>query len=108
MANIFKNLAAEVATGGLATIYTAPASTQVVVLVMQVANIDGTERTVDAQVTDTSEADTGYLCKDLVLPADSAINLINGRLVLEAGDVLKLNASAAAAVDYNLSILEIT
>lgn len=105
MANVFDNLAAEV-PNSLTTIYTCPAGKTTIVMTLQVSNIDGNDRTVDAQVIDNSVTDTGYLCKNFPIPANTAVNILGGKLILKPGDEIKMSCSAASACDYNMSYME--
>jgi len=48
------------------------------------------------------------LVSTLSVPADSAINPIGGKLVLEAADELRAWAGATSDLEMTLSLLEIT
>jgi len=109
MASTFKNAKLALTTGG-GTIYTVPAATTSIVLMAQCANIDGTNNTdVSLSWTDDSNSDTEtYLAKTVVVPADAALGLLDGKLVLEAGDTLKGYASADSDLVLTVSVLELT
>ena len=47
------------------------------------------------------------LVKTLTIPPDAALNPIGGKLVLEAGDTIQAQASAAGDLELSLSVLEI-
>lgn len=108
MANTFKNEYYDV-TASLATAYTCPASTTAIVLTCRITNVDGTnDATIDAEVVDTSSGQS-YIAYELSVPADTTVELAGtSKLVLEAGDVVKLKASAASDLEAYFSVLEIT
>jgi hypothetical protein len=105
MANTFK--AYRAALGASASVvYTVPASTTAIVLMAQAANVD----TVTVPVTATWNDGTNdtHLVKNLDVPAKAAVNLLSGKLVLEAGDTLSANSDASNKVELTISLLEIT
>lgn len=108
MAETFKNARAALGTTA-ATVYTVPAATTAIVIGCQVANVDGTnDADVSCYWTDTSATADTYLAKTIAVPADSALGLLSGKLVLEAGDSISALASAASDLEISVSILEIT
>lgn len=109
MANTFKSVNADLGTSADTAVYTCPASTTAIVLLCQVANIDGTNA-VDIYMDyyDTSETSAKALAHTISVPADSSFNPIGGKLVLEAGDELRAWAGAASDAEIVVSVLEIT
>jgi hypothetical protein len=73
---------------------------------IQAANVD----TVTVPVTSTWNDGTNdtHLVKNLDIPAKSAVNLLSGKLVLEAGDTLSANSDGSNKVELTVSVLEIT
>ena len=116
MANTFKiktNAAMPATAGTPLTLYTCPGSTSTVVLGLLLCNIDTSQRTVDVKVeSDTSDTETNetvFLVKDAPVPAGGTLELLAGnKVVLQATDVLKIDADVAAKIDATLSIMEIT
>lgn len=109
MANTFKNAKTAMVTGG-GTVYTCPAATTAIVIGGQIANIDGTN-SANATVawTDDSDSDTATnLLKTVPVAAGSAIPVLSGKLVLEAGDTVTALASADGDLVITLSVLEIS
>lgn len=109
MANIFKNFRAAMTTTG-ATAYTCPALTTAILLHCQVANVDGTN-SADATVQwlDSSNSNTvTNLAKTVAVPAKTSLSTLTGKLVLEAGDVLKGTASADGDLELSGSVLEMS
>ena len=47
-----------------------------------------------------------YLCKALAIPAGDAIEIVQGKIVMVAGDEIEVSASAASAVDCIVSVLK--
>lgn len=109
MSEVFKNAKAALTTSG-GTIYTCPAETTAIVLLAQVANIDGTdEANADVAWTDASDSDTSVaLVQDAPIPAGGALNVIGGKLVLEAGDSITAKASVDNDLEMSVSALEVS
>jgi hypothetical protein len=108
MANTFKNqLQAAVGTSPT-TIYTAGAGVSTTVIGMTIANILNTAIT--ANVIVTSSAADYYMVKMATIDPGNSLITIGGeqKLVLEAGDILKVSTSNASAADVIVSLLEIT
>lgn len=108
MANTFKNqLQAAVGTSAT-TIYTAGAGVSTTVIGMTIANI--LNSSITANVIVTSGASDYYLVKMASIDPGNSLITIGGeqKLVLEAGDVLKVSTSNASAADVIVSLLEIT
>ena len=113
MANTFKLKTKAGIDASLVTVYTVPASTTTVVIGLTIANIKGSSVTADAQIVTASSsgenADDVYVVKDIPLPAGSSVEVMAGnKIVLEAGDIVKVKGSVTDAVDAILSIMEIT
>lgn len=109
MAETFKNFKGALTTT-TATIYTCPASTVAIVLMAQVANIDGINEA-DASVSWIDSSDSNaetYLIKGVPIPAGSALGVMSGKLVLEAGDSIKALASADSDLVISGSVLEMS
>ena len=113
MANTFKLKTKAGIDASLVTIYTVPANTTTVIIGLTISNIKGSSVTSDAQIVTASSsgenADDVYLIKDIPLPAGSSIEIMSGnKIVLEAGDIVKVKGSVTNAVDALLSVMEIT
>ena len=110
MANTFKNGATAGVGTSVATVYTCPASTTAVVIGVTLCNLKTTGIQGTLQVTDTSAGATVHVLKSAPIPSGSSIVAVGGeqKIVLEAGDLLKVQASEASAIDVTLSVLEIS
>lgn len=85
-------------------VYNAPFETGDVgiVLLAQAANISG----VNASVT--MKLGSNPLVKDVVVPAEAALGLLDGKLVLQNGQALKAYSNAEESIQLTISVLEIT
>ena len=110
MANTFKNAAlANVNHSAYDTLYTAPASTQVVVLGLAIANKTTAAATVQVQFTDASASTTHQLLENVSIPANTTLETLAGqKYILEATDILKVKAGTATSLDVVLGIMEKT
>ena len=117
MANAFKLKTFDGSSTGAAsdmTIYTCPASTETTIIGMSIANITSSQITVDVKLeSDTSDTETNsnvFLIKDAPIPVGGTLVPIGGdqKVVLQAGDVIKVQSDTANSADTILSILEIT
>jgi hypothetical protein len=110
MANVFK-LKTDTAVGTtLTSVYTVPASTTTVMIGAVLANILASQIKVDVKIVTASSsgenADDVYLVKDLPIPNGSSFELIEGKVVLETGDIVKVESDTASSLDVALSVLE--
>lgn len=108
MANTFKNAAtANVTSGSYDTLYTTPSATQTVVLGLAIANKNTQEVKVKVQFTDTSAATSYQLLEDVAIPGNTTLETLAGqKYILEAGDILKVQADTATSLDVVLGIME--
>jgi len=105
----FKNANLNLTTTA-ADIYTCPASTTAIVMAMQVANVDTTtDAVVTVQWLDSSNSDkVTRLAFDYLLEAKLAFSpVVQGKLVLEAGDKIQALADAINLAEMTVSILEL-
>lgn len=109
MASTFKNARQAVGTS-YGTLYTCPALTQAVLLTLQIANVDGTAAAdISAKWLDSSAANAETrIAHTVPVAADTAINILGGKIILEAGDSLTLQASASGDLEATLAVLEIS
>lgn len=94
---------------GTTTLYTAPAATTTDVLSCVFCNKTGTDRTVSVTIVKSGGSPTLQILSLESVPANSALELIQGKgIVLATGDAIKALASAASAVDVYGSVVEET
>ncbi len=121
LADTFKNAGKDLTTTDLTTLYTVPTASPGVtgtspvfpttagVKSILVCNDHGTATTlVDVVFTDTSASATIALFEQKSVAAKTTDELLEQPLVLEEGDILKVQANAANQVHVTASILEIT
>lgn len=101
--NVFRTVPYDLTTA-LTTVYTAPVGYAAVVLLAQVSNISGSTITVDAYHLRSST--TTSIIKGASIPPNDALNLLTGRLILQAGDSIELLVSANSSAQLLLSVLE--
>ena len=108
MANTFKNAAtADVTSGSYDTLYTTPSATQTVVLGLAIANKNTQEVKVKVQFEDATDSSTYQLLEDVAIPGNTTLETLAGqKYILEAGDVLKVQADTATSLDVVLGIME--
>jgi len=101
MANTFKGFESTGVTDEV-TVYTGPASTQVTVIGMTVANTS-----TDSTAASIKKNDA-YLVKDAPIPAGGSLVIVGGdqKVVVEPDDTIKV--SADNTVDVVLSVLEVS
>ena len=103
-----KNASAHLTTS-LADVYTCPASTVAVIKHAQVANVDGSAAAdVSVALYDASAEATYYYAKTISVAADAGLKPLGDLVgaVLEAGDKIQGQASAAGDLDIILSVVE--
>jgi|TARA_R100000781_G_scaffold106545_1_gene70592 hypothetical protein len=121
LADTFKNAGKDITTTDLTTLYTVPTAspgvtgtspvfpTTAVIKSILVCNDHGTATTLlDVVFTDTSASATIALFEQKSVAAKTTTELLEQPLVLEEGDILKVQANAANQVHVTASILEIT
>ena len=105
--NVFKTIT-KVATTNVVGIYTAPVGYTGVILLAQCANVGNNTQTVSFshKRTVAGIAVTTEIVKNFPISTSDTANLLSGKLVLESGDVLVLNASNGTDIKFLGSILE--
>ena len=112
MANTFK-LKTDTAVGTtLTTVYTVPASTTTVVIGAVLSNITAGQVKANVQIVTASStgenADDVFLVRELPIPSGSSFELMEGKVVMETGDMFKVESDTASSIDVALSIMEQT
>ena len=104
MANDFTN-AQNSGVTTQATVYTAPASKDSIVLELDIANTTVSGVTASVKVHDSSASTSAHVVKDAPVPAGGALQVISGqKIILLTGDYISVTASGAC--DVVCSILE--
>lgn len=102
MANTFLNYtSASVGTSPVTT-YTVGASTTAVVIGLNISNVTASQIAVDVQVAGV------YLVKGVPIPANSAVSVLDGKIILETTNTVVVTSDTATSADVILSVLEQT
>ena len=101
--NVFKTIT-QVAPTSPVGIYTASTGYSGVVLLAQAANVGSDTQTVS--LSHKRDSVTTEIVKTLPVEASDTANLLPGKLVCEAGDIIQLSASNATDIKFLVSILE--
>ena len=116
MANAFKTFSAQnidTASTGETTLYTCPSSTETTIIGLNIANILTVSITVTVELHDGGISGTNnlrHIVKNAIVPVGSSLVVVGGdqKIVMNAGDVLRVYASQDNSCDAVLSVLEIT
>ena len=116
MANTFKVITRDVApasSGTPETLYTVQSGSTVVVLGLTLANVHTAQVTGTVQLvsttTQTSQTQntTAHIVKDI--PIGATVEIMGGnKLILNVGDIIKIDASVADKLSVTMSYMEIT
>ena len=111
MANTFK---LKTATGGSTaantpiTVYTSPASTTTIIIGLTLSNIVSSSIAAKVLIENADGDNVTYL-NDIPLHQGSAVEVMAGnKIVLETGDIIKVQSNTANSLDTTLSIMEQT
>ena len=102
MANTFKNYVSAAVGTSETTVYTVPSSTTAVIIGCNVANITSSQIRVTIKVADT------HVVKEVPVPANSAISVLDGKIIAETTDTVKVTSNTASSADVIVSALEQT
>jgi len=106
----FKNsYQTNVAVGTFDTVYTTPVSATAIVVSAQIANKTSVDVNVTVRWRDSSASTDVVLGSSLLVPANSVLEPLSGRLVLETGDYIQVSQIGGdpGSVDITLSVLQI-
>jgi len=105
MANTYKNAFYDPTVTTAVIVYTVPANTTALVKNIQLTNESGS-KVVKVLVTDTS-ASTEYQIAYASISGATICNLAKAPIVLEAGDILKIQTTDTTGISAIISYLEI-
>lgn len=105
--NVFKTVT-QVVPSEPVGVYTAPVGYAGVVLLAQVANVGSTTQTVTVshQRSVVGVAVTTEIIKDCPIPGNDSLSVLEGKLILESGDVMKISGSGSGDLKFITSVLE--
>ena len=102
MANTFKNYTSASVGTGASTVYTVGSSTTSVMIGCNLANRTASQIAVDVQVAGV------YLVKGAPIPANSALSVLDGKIIVETTDTVVVTSDTASSCDVIVSVLEQT
>jgi len=102
MANTFKNYVSAAVGTSETTVYTVPSSTTAVLIGCNIANVTSSQIKVTVKVADT------HVVKTVPVPANSALSVLDGKIIAETTDTVKVTSDTASSVDVIVSVLEQT
>jgi len=113
MANTFKNAwAKEVDHSSAQTVYTAPAATTSILIGMTLTNKGANDITATVTLHDDSNGGSGtdiIFLKDVSIPKNTALEVMRGnKIVMETGDMVKIQCNTEDVLNAFLSVLEIS
>jgi len=117
MANEFKVITKDVAPASAGTpeaIYTAQTGSTIVILGMTLCNVHTSQVTASVTVVSTT-AHTGqttnttaHVIKNAVIPVGSTLSVLDGKINLGVGDIVKVDCSVADKLSVIMSYMEQT
>ena len=108
MANVYKNIQAVITSSGADdTMYTAPEATTSIIKTLKIYNIHGSSLAVTTSVYDLSSTTLFKYDTSTCLASDSVdILTFNNLLLLEAGDILKMQTPTGNKIEMTAAVLE--
>src|SRR6056300_249243 len=106
MANVYKNAGFSLTTTAKTDVYTVPTNRTTIVKTIQTTNYAGSNIDTIGYIYDNS-ATAEYEIAHHTLSSKESINFIDGTLVLESGDILRIESNTANGISGIVSYLEI-
>ncbi len=108
MANVYKNIQAVITSSGADdTMYTAPEATTSIIKTLKIYNIHGSSLVVTTSVYDLSSTTLFKYDTSTCVASDSVdILTFNNLLILEAGDILKMQTPTGNKIEMTAAVLE--
>ena len=110
MANVYKNIQAVITSSASDDdMYTSPDATTSIVKSDKLYNTHSSNLAVDITVYDLSDT-TDYEYDSVTVNTDNSVDLLtfNNVLILEAGDILKMQTPTGAKIKMTASVLQIS
>jgi hypothetical protein len=105
--NVFKTVTQVVPISPVG-IYTAPVGYASVILLAQIANVGSNTQTVTVshQRSISGIAVTTEIVKNYAVPSNDSVSVLDGKLILESGDVLVISGDSTTNLKFIGSVLE--
>lgn len=110
MASAFKTATAVNVGTSLTSVYTCPSSTTTTIIGLYLCNQSGGAIEANVEFYDASTTNHVGIVSQIEIPGQSTLAPIGGdaKVVLEAGDIIKVQSNSASSIDVVLSYLEQT
>lgn len=109
MATIFKNKLASALGTTETTVLTTESNAKTTVVGLSLTNLTESVVLASINVADTVELTSAYYIKDVIIPPNQSLRVVNGgeRLVLGPSTSIKISSNTPASLDLVLSYVEI-
>ena len=110
MANVYKNIQAVISSAGSdVDMYTSPTATTSIIKTVTLYNTHGSNLVVDITVYDASSS-TDFEFDTVTVDASDSVSFLtfNNLLILEAGDILKMQTPTINVVKMTAAVLQIS
>jgi hypothetical protein len=107
MANVYKNAKLDLTTTNATVLYTAPAAKTAIFKSMLVSEDSGNGDTITATLTNAATA-VFSLFKVKAVAANATIELLEQPLIVETGEIIKVQAATADRLHVVASYLEVS
>ena len=107
MANNYKNAKVDLTTTNLTTLYTCPSATTAIVKSILVSEDSGNADTLTVTLTDAASSPATFsLFKVKAVSANGTVELLSAPLVVQEGEILKVQAATADRLHVVARFLE--
>jgi len=104
MSTLYKSVGFNLTTTDRTTVYTCPTETETIMKSIQTVNYGGSN--VDLEIF-VNKSGTDYDIAHHTIGSKVSLNAVDSTIVLEEGDILKLEAQTANAISGLVSFLEV-
>ena len=117
MANSFKVVTRDVcpaSAGTPETLYTVQTGSTIVMLGLILANVHTSQVTASVTLVSTTtqtgqtQNTTSHIIKDVPIPSGSTLSVLDGKIILNVGDIIKIDCSVADKLSATMSYMEQT
>ena len=117
MANSFKVVTRDVcpaSAGTPETLYTVQTGSTIVMLGLILANVHTSQVTASVTLVSTTtqtgqtQNTTSHIIKDVPIPSGSTLSVLDGKIILNVGDIVKIDCSVADKLSATMSYMEQT
>lgn len=110
MAESFARGGQNLTTTNATTVYTAPTASgaKTVLLACTVANVSGSGVVYTVAITDNADVVQSRIIAEATMPPNTSLEVVQNKLILNAGEKIRVTAGTANAIDVTIAALEIT